>query len=87
MTQPNDVVYKGHVLSASAVLEQDRYAAMLIVRDPSGTRRASGTLGEFASAIGAVRYAFAYGMAEIDHRQSAQQSAQNTRRLSGASIR
>jgi hypothetical protein len=27
-------------------------------------------LGEFTSATGAVRYAFAYGMAEIDHRQS-----------------
>jgi hypothetical protein len=75
MTQPSDVVYKGHVLSATAVLERNAYAAMLVVRDPSGTRRASGMLGEFASAVGAMRYAFAYGMAEIDHRQS----AQNTR--------
>ncbi|BAO91562.1 MULTISPECIES: hypothetical protein [Caballeronia] len=75
MTEPNDVVYKGHLLSATAVLEEDRYAAMLVVRDPSGTRRASGMLGEFASATGAVRYAFAYGMAEIDHRQSGQNPA------------
>ena len=83
MTQPEDVVYKGHVLSATALPDQDKYAAMLVVREPCGTRRASGTLGEFASAIGAVRYAFAYGMAEIDHRQS----AQNARPSHGASIR
>jgi hypothetical protein len=82
MTQPEDVVYKGHVLSATALPDQDKYAAMLVVREPGGTRRASGTLGEFASAIGAVRYAFAYGMAEIDHRQA----AQNARRSHGASI-
>jgi hypothetical protein len=56
---------------------------MLIVRDPDGTRRSSGMLGEFASATGAVRYAFAYGMAEIDYRQS----AQNPRRSASARIR
>jgi len=70
MTQTTDLIYKGHVLSATAVLEQDRYTAMLIVREPDGTRRSSGMLGEFTSATGAVRYAFAYGMAEIDHRPS-----------------
>ncbi|SAK44955.1 hypothetical protein AWB80_00821 [Caballeronia pedi] len=83
MTQPNDVVYKGHLLSATAVLDQDKYAATLVVREPSGARRASGLLGEFASATGAVRYAFAYGMAEIDHRQSARHSRQSH----GTSIR
>ncbi|SAK51971.1 hypothetical protein AWB76_01633 [Caballeronia temeraria] len=72
MTQPDDVIYKGHVLSAIAISERDGYAAMLVVRDPCGTRRSSGMLGEFTSASGAVRYAVAYGMAEIDHRQSAQ---------------
>ncbi|EKS69654.1 MULTISPECIES: hypothetical protein [Caballeronia] len=72
MNRPDDVIYKGHVLSATAVPEQDRYAAMLIVREPDGTRRSSGMLGEFASETGAVRYAFAYGMAEIDYRQSVQ---------------
>ncbi|MFM0322745.1 hypothetical protein [Caballeronia glebae] len=83
MNLPDDVIYKGHVLSAKAVPEQDKYAAMLIVRDPDGTRRSSGMLGEFASATGAVRYAFAYGMAEIDYRQS----AQNPRRSASARIR
>ncbi|SAK51042.1 hypothetical protein AWB77_01286 [Caballeronia fortuita] len=71
MSQANNVIYKGHVLSATAVLDRDRYAAVLVVRDPGGARHASGMLGEFASAIGALQYAFAYGMAEIDHRQSA----------------
>ncbi|KAK45132.1 hypothetical protein BG58_20555 [Caballeronia jiangsuensis] len=82
MTQSENVIYKGHVLSATAVLEQDRYAAMLIVREPDGTRRSIGMLGEFASATGAVRYAFAYGMAEIDHRQS----MQHPRHSSGARV-
>jgi hypothetical protein len=82
MNLADDVVYKGHVLSATAVLEQDTYAAMLTVRDPRGTRHPSEMLGEFASAIGAVRYAFAYGMAEIDYRQS----APSPRRQYGASI-
>ncbi|CAH2805873.1 MAG: hypothetical protein CBHOC_4512 [uncultured Caballeronia sp.] len=59
------------MLAATAVSESDQYAAMLIVRDPSGARRTSGTLGEFASTAGAVQYAFAYGMAEIDCRQNA----------------
>ena len=76
MTQSENVIYKGHVLSATAVLEQDRYAAMLIVREPDGTRRSSGMLGEFASATGAVRYA------EIDHRQS----MQHPRPSSGARV-
>ncbi|KND57625.1 hypothetical protein BSCH_00937c [Candidatus Paraburkholderia schumanniana] len=71
MIHANEIIYKGHVLTATAVSESDQYAAMLIVRDPSGARRASGTLGEFASAAGAVQYTFAYGMAEIDCRQNA----------------
>lgn len=71
MIQASDIIYKGYVLTATAVSERDRYAAMLTVREPGGVRRASGTLGEFASAAGAVQYAFAYGMAEIDGRQSA----------------
>ncbi|SPB15539.1 hypothetical protein NOV72_02759 [Caballeronia novacaledonica] len=82
MTQSQDVIYKGHVLSATAVPEQDRYAALLIVREPDGTRRSSGMLGEFTSATGAVRYAFAYGMAEIDHRQT----TRHPRHASGASV-
>jgi hypothetical protein len=67
MHQTRDVTYKGYRLTAMAVVEEDLFAAMLIVRDPSGTKRASGMLGKFASAIGAERYALAYGMAEIDH--------------------
>jgi hypothetical protein len=71
MIQASDIIYKGHVLTATAVSERDQYAAMLTVREPGGVQRASGTLGEFASATGAVQYAFAYGMAEIDGRQNA----------------
>ncbi|WP_321800976.1 hypothetical protein [Caballeronia sp. J97] len=83
MNLPSDMIYKGHVLSASAVFDDDRYTAMLVIRDPGGTRRSTGMLGEFASGSGALRYAFAYGMAEIDHRQS----AQDPRHFGGARIR
>ena len=42
MTQTTDLIYKGHVLSATAVLEQDRYTAMLIVREPDAPTLPSG---------------------------------------------
>ncbi|SAK86771.1 hypothetical protein AWB78_04469 [Caballeronia calidae] len=70
MSHTRDVTYKGYRLTAMAIVDGEMYSAMLIVCDPSGTRRASGTLGKFASAIGAERYALAYGMAEIDHRSA-----------------
>ncbi|SAL81263.1 hypothetical protein AWB66_06399 [Caballeronia telluris] len=69
MLHMNNVMYKGHVLSAIAVTEREVVSATLVVRDPSGVQRRSGALGTFASPIGALRYAFAYGMAEIDHRK------------------
>lgn len=67
MLHMNNVIYKGHVLSAIAVTDREVYLATLVVRDPSGVEHRSGALGTFASPIGALRYAFAYGMAEIDH--------------------
>ncbi|WP_143753513.1 hypothetical protein [Caballeronia arationis] len=70
MLHMNDVTYKGHLLSAIAVTDREMYSATLIVRDPSGVQHRSGVLGSFASSLGAVRYAFAYGMAEIDHRKA-----------------
>lgn len=66
MNQSNTIAYKGHLLSATALPEQETYAATLVVRAPSGAQRGSGVLGRFASSTGAVRYAFAYGMATID---------------------
>ncbi|SAL03496.1 hypothetical protein AWB78_06604 [Caballeronia calidae] len=68
MTQVSDITYKGYILTATALPERDIYTGMLAVRAPSGTQSYSGILGEFPSAIGAVRYAFAYGMATIDCR-------------------
>jgi hypothetical protein len=70
MNLVNDITYKGHILTATTQPDHDMYAATLIVRGPSGTQRSSGVLGEFPSALGAVRYAFAYGMAIIDQRQT-----------------
>jgi hypothetical protein len=70
MHHMNNVTYKGHLLSAIAVTDREMYSATLIVRDPSGVQHRSGVLGSFASSLGAVRYAFAYGMAEIDHRKT-----------------
>ena len=69
MTQVSDVTYKGHILTATALADHDMYAATLVVRAPSGTQRRTDILGVFPCALGAIRYAFAYGMAAIDYRQ------------------
>lgn len=71
MRQASDVTYKGHILTASAVFDDDLYAATLVVRDPNGVRCESGILGRFPSAQGAVRYALAHGRATIDYGQPA----------------
>jgi hypothetical protein len=43
---------------------------MLIVRGPDGIEVATHELGHFPCAAEARRFAVAYGMAEIDHRQT-----------------
>lgn len=70
MTQVHDITYKGHTLTATALSVHDMYAAMLIVGTPSAGPERSSMFGNFPSAICAVSYAFAYGMAAIDSRQA-----------------
>ncbi|WP_244817633.1 hypothetical protein [Caballeronia sp. Lep1P3] len=69
MSQSKEIAYKGHILTATPVVDRLMYAVTIAVRGPSGVRRSSGILGEFPSEIDAVRYAFAYGIAAIDDRR------------------
>ncbi|MDR5781160.1 hypothetical protein QCE63_17195 [Caballeronia sp. LZ065] len=65
-----EVIYKGFALTPVVAPDDGMYTAMLIVREPAGTQRATGMLGEFPSPQEARRFAFLYGMAEIDHRKA-----------------
>jgi hypothetical protein len=64
-----EVRYKGFTLSPIAVDEGNYYTAMVIIGAADGEIRASGALGQFACALSARRYALAYGMADVDHRE------------------
>ncbi|SAL66208.1 hypothetical protein AWB67_03649 [Caballeronia terrestris] len=66
MRDSAEVGYKGFSLTPLTVEEDGSYTAMLIVCDPDGVQRASGALGNFPSALEAMRFALRYGMAEID---------------------
>ncbi|GGD82893.1 hypothetical protein [Caballeronia grimmiae] len=69
MESDYEVLYKGCTLSPLAVEDGPFYTAMLIMRTADGEMRASGALGQFACALSARRYALAYGMADVDHRE------------------
>ncbi|MDR5741250.1 MULTISPECIES: hypothetical protein [unclassified Caballeronia] len=69
MESQYEVLYKGCTLTPLAVEDGAFYTAMLILRAPDGGMRASGALGQFACALSARRYALAYGMADVDHRE------------------
>jgi hypothetical protein len=64
-----EVAYKTFVLTPLAAYDDGMYAAMLIVRKPDGTQRATDVLGRFPCAIEARRFAIAHGMAQIDARK------------------
>lgn len=68
MTHVNEVAYRGHVLTATALSDHDMYAAVVIVRAPSGVQRRATYLASLP-ALGPVRYATAYGMATIAYQQ------------------
>jgi hypothetical protein len=61
-----EVAYKNFVLTPLAAYDEGRYAAMLIVRKPDGTQRATDVLGIFPCAPEARRFAIAYGISQID---------------------
>lgn len=63
-----EVVYKTFVLTPLAAYDDGMYAAMLIVRKPDGTERATDVLGRFPCAVEARKFAIAYGMSQIDAR-------------------
>ncbi len=60
--------YRGFTITPLAAYDSGLYAAMVILSDPSGTQRASGVLGTFASAEEACTYAMAFGKEEVDRR-------------------
>jgi hypothetical protein len=70
MTRVDDVTYKGHTLTATALSDHDMFRGVHIVSAPSGGQQRSSIFGKFPSAICAVGYAFAYGMTFIDYRQA-----------------
>jgi hypothetical protein len=64
-----EVAYKSVVLTPLAAYDEGMYAAMLIVRKPDGTQRATEVLGRFACAAEACRVAITFGMSQIDARR------------------
>lgn len=67
--QNAEVTHKTFILTPLAAYDEGMYAALLIVRKPDGTQRATKELGRFSSALEACRFAIAHGMAEIDARR------------------
>ncbi|MFL9932471.1 hypothetical protein P0D88_25295 [Paraburkholderia sp. RL18-103-BIB-C] len=64
-----EVAYMGLVLTPLAAYDEGMYAAMLIVRKPDGTERATEVLGRFPCAAEARRVAIAFGVSQIDARR------------------
>jgi hypothetical protein len=60
------VAYKTFILIPLAAYDEGLYAAILIVRKPDGTQRATGVLGCFPCPGEAREFAIAYGVGEID---------------------
>ncbi len=61
-----EVTHKTFILTPLAAYDEGMYAALLIVRKPDGTQRATKELGRFYSALEACTFAIAHGMTEID---------------------
>jgi hypothetical protein len=60
--------YRGFVITPLAAYDGGMYAAMVIIGDPEGLQRASGVLGQFASAEEACTYALVVGKEEVERR-------------------
>lgn len=67
--QTAEVTHKTFILTPLAAYDDGMYAALLMVRKPDGTERATKELGRFPSALEARKFAIAHGMAEIDARR------------------
>ncbi|MDR5741276.1 MULTISPECIES: hypothetical protein [unclassified Caballeronia] len=62
--------YRGFVITPLAAFDDGLYTSMLILRDKAGRQRATGMLGQFASANEACQFALAVGMEEIDRQMA-----------------
>jgi hypothetical protein len=62
--------YRGFIITPIAAYDGGLYAAMFIIGDPNGLQRASGVLGQFASAEEACAFALVIGKEEVDRRFS-----------------
>lgn len=60
--------YKDQVLVPDLIEDGGMYAVKLVIRLPNGIQHTTGVLGDFPCPIEALRFAFQYGMAQIDHR-------------------
>lgn len=61
-----ELAFRQHVLTGLAVPEGNAFAAMLIIKFPSGIQRASGVLGIFESPCEAKRFAIEYGIEQTE---------------------
>jgi len=59
--------YKELVLVPALAEDDGMYAVKLVIRSPDGIQHTTGVLGDFPCPIEALRFAFQYGMARIDH--------------------
>ncbi|EKS71789.1 MULTISPECIES: hypothetical protein [Caballeronia] len=59
--------YKGCVLAPGLAEDDGMYSLELAILSPDGQRQTTGVLGDFPCPIEALRFAFQYGMAQIDH--------------------
>jgi hypothetical protein len=62
------MAYRGFLITPLAAYDGGLYAAMVIIGDCYGSQRASGVLGQFASAEEACSYALVFGKEEVDRR-------------------
>ena len=58
--------YKERVLVPDIAEDDGMYAIRLVIHSPEGTQHTTDVLGDFPCPVEALRFAFQYGMAQID---------------------
>ncbi|SAL02815.1 hypothetical protein AWB80_08446 [Caballeronia pedi] len=59
--------YKERVLAPDIAEDDGKYAIKVLIRLPEGMLHTTDLLGDFPCPVEALRFAFQYGMAHIDH--------------------
>ncbi|WP_250518778.1 hypothetical protein [Caballeronia sp. ATUFL_M1_KS5A] len=59
--------YNGFVVTPGLAEDDGMYAPELTVHSPDGKQQTTGILRDFPCPIEALRFAFQYGMAQVDH--------------------